>query len=99
MSKQKLEAETVVRKLLKSPLGISSVDEEEEVMQTPVTTEKYKDIIENAAKRIENMEKRLADLEDKYSNSSKEVTVLKAKVRKLEEENLNLEEAAMTVQR
>ncbi len=26
----------------------------------------------------------------KYSNSSKEVTVLKAKVRKLEEENLNL---------
>ncbi len=38
------------------------------------------------AKRIENMEKRLADLDDKYSNSSKEVTVLKAEVRKLEEE-------------
>ncbi len=37
------------------------------------------------------MEKRLADLEDKYSNSSKEVIVLKAKVRKLEEENLNLQ--------
>ncbi len=47
------------------------MDEEEEVMQTPVTTEKYKDIIENAAKRIENMEKRLADLEDEVQQQLK----------------------------
>ncbi len=44
MSKQKLEAETVVRKTTEKSIGKFRVwTKKKKMMQTPVTTEKYKD--------------------------------------------------------